>query len=181
MSAMDQIADIIRRRSAPGILIFDLGGTLKFSNKEASELMASLPDLCETVWTLCCQERSGGDSSEGGEGDRRLATVYRSDRFPPFAIRVFPVGEAGSSEAGHLMVLLEKVAEKRTLDLEKAKTRYNLSKRELEVLVLISRGLTCRETSERLFISEQTAKDHVRHIMRKVGVNSRGALFSALQ
>ena len=179
---MYEIADIIRRRSAPGILIFDSSGTLMFSNKKASELISSLPDLFEAARTLCREVSSGPDSSRDRDGeDAGLATVYQSDRFPPFSIRVFPVGETGKSGTSHLMVLLEKVVEKRTVDFEKAKLKFNLSKREVEVLVLISRGLTCRETSERLFISEQTAKDHVRNIMRKVGVNSRGALISALQ
>lgn len=179
---MDEIADIIRRRSAPGILIFDLSGTLMFSNKEASEIISSLPDLCEAVWTFCSQVSTRHDSLQDPcREDGPLATVYRSDRFPPFAIRVFPLAEAGKSDTGHLMVLLEKIVEKRTVNLEKAKAKFNLSKRELEVLVLISRGLTCKETSERLFISEQTAKDHVRNIMRKMGVNTRGALISALQ
>jgi DNA-binding CsgD family transcriptional regulator len=178
---MDEISDIIKRRSEPGILIFDMNGSLRFSNKEASVLTSALPELFAEVLALCSQAGDSHDPPQicgHGEG---LATVYRSDRFPPLAIRVFTVGEAGRSETGHLMVLLEKVTEKRTVDLEKAKAKYNLSKRELEVLALICGGLNCRQTSERLFISEQTAKDHVRHIMRKVGVNSRGALLSALQ
>jgi DNA-binding CsgD family transcriptional regulator len=179
---MDEMADIIMRRRAPGILIFDRGGTLRFSNKEASELISSLPELCDAVWALCLPVRDGHEPLQEGAGENsKLATVYRSDRFPPFAIRVFPLGEAGGSDTGHLMVLLEKIVEKHALDLEKAKAKFHLSKRELEVLCLIGEGLANREIAEKLFIGEQTAKDHVRNIMRKVGVNSRGALISALQ
>ena len=90
------------------------------------------------------------------------------------------VGDAGKAQR-YIIVLLEKVVEKRSVDLEGAKATFNLSKRELEVLVPIYEGLTNRAISERLFISEQTVKDHIRNIMRKVGVNSRGALVATLQ
>ncbi|QUX27635.1 response regulator transcription factor [Nocardiopsis akebiae] len=50
-----------------------------------------------------------------------------------------------------------------------------LSGRELEVLRLIARGSTNRETAARLFISEATVKTHVLHVYGKLGVNDRAA------
>jgi ATP/maltotriose-dependent transcriptional regulator MalT len=51
--------------------------------------------------------------------------------------------------------------------------KATLTKRELEVLDLIQDGLSNREIAEKLFISEATAKLHVRHILAKLGVRSR--------
>jgi LuxR family maltose regulon positive regulatory protein len=48
-----------------------------------------------------------------------------------------------------------------------------LTPREREVLGLVSEGLTNREIAETLFVSEATAKVHVRHILDKLGVRSR--------
>lgn len=48
-----------------------------------------------------------------------------------------------------------------------------LSKREYEVLLLISEGLSNRDISERLFISEKTVKNHVSNIFKKIDVNDR--------
>jgi DNA-binding NarL/FixJ family response regulator len=48
-----------------------------------------------------------------------------------------------------------------------------LSAREEEVLGLIAQGLTNREIASTLYISESTAKVHVRHILEKLGVRSR--------
>jgi DNA-binding NarL/FixJ family response regulator len=48
-----------------------------------------------------------------------------------------------------------------------------LSRRESEVLGLLTEGLTNREIAERLFIAESTAKLHVRRICAKLGVRSR--------
>jgi LuxR family transcriptional regulator, maltose regulon positive regulatory protein len=48
-----------------------------------------------------------------------------------------------------------------------------LTRREREVLRLISVGYTNREIARELFIAEVTAKVHVRNIIRKLGVRSR--------
>jgi ATP/maltotriose-dependent transcriptional regulator MalT len=48
-----------------------------------------------------------------------------------------------------------------------------LTPREQEVLGLITQGLTNREIAKTLFVSEATAKVHVRHILEKLRVRSR--------
>jgi two-component system, NarL family, response regulator DevR len=48
-----------------------------------------------------------------------------------------------------------------------------LTDREREVTRLLARGLTNREIGGRIFVSESTAKFHVRNVMRKLGVHSR--------
>lgn len=48
-----------------------------------------------------------------------------------------------------------------------------LSPRELEVLQLMAEGLSNREVSERLWISEATVKTHVSHILAKLGQGDR--------
>jgi DNA-binding CsgD family transcriptional regulator len=48
-----------------------------------------------------------------------------------------------------------------------------LSKRELEILDLITRGVSNGEVGRRLFISIGTVKAHVTHIFDKLSVNNR--------
>jgi DNA-binding NarL/FixJ family response regulator len=45
--------------------------------------------------------------------------------------------------------------------------------REIEVLQLISDGLVNREIGTRLFLSEETVKSHVRHLLAKLQARSR--------
>lgn len=45
--------------------------------------------------------------------------------------------------------------------------------REIEVLQLISDGLVNREIGQRLFLSEETVKSHVRHLLAKLQARSR--------
>jgi DNA-binding NarL/FixJ family response regulator len=48
-----------------------------------------------------------------------------------------------------------------------------LTKREIEVLKLVAQGLNNREIGKRLFISENTVKNHVRNILEKLHLHSR--------
>ncbi len=50
---------------------------------------------------------------------------------------------------------------------------YNLTKRELEVISLVTLGNTNREIAEALSISEETVKRHLANIFDKVGMSSR--------
>jgi DNA-binding NarL/FixJ family response regulator len=52
----------------------------------------------------------------------------------------------------------------------------NLTERELEVLRLLSRGLTKRQIADRLFLSHATVHTHTVHIYSKCGVSTRAAL-----
>ena len=51
-----------------------------------------------------------------------------------------------------------------------------LTRRELEVAALIAEGLTNRQISARLFITERTAETHVEHILNKLGFHSRAQI-----
>jgi len=48
-----------------------------------------------------------------------------------------------------------------------------LSKREREIVSLVAQGFRNREIADKLFISEQTVKNHMHNIFEKVGVQDR--------
>lgn len=52
-------------------------------------------------------------------------------------------------------------------------TAQEPSAREIEVLQLVSDGLANREIGDRLFLSEETVKSHVRHLLAKLQARSR--------
>jgi HD-GYP domain-containing protein (c-di-GMP phosphodiesterase class II) len=57
-----------------------------------------------------------------------------------------------------------------------------LTAREIDVLRLVSRGLSSKEIAARLVISPKTARNHIEHIYAKVGVSNRaGASLFAVQ
>jgi two-component system nitrate/nitrite response regulator NarL len=48
-----------------------------------------------------------------------------------------------------------------------------LSTREREIVVLVAQGFKNKEMAERMFISEQTVKNHLHNIFDKLGVSDR--------
>jgi DNA-binding NarL/FixJ family response regulator len=53
-----------------------------------------------------------------------------------------------------------------------------LSKREIEVLDCLARGLTTTQIAAQLFVSENTIKTHIRHILEKLGASNRAEAVS---
>lgn len=62
--------------------------------------------------------------------------------------------------------------------IDAAAKRYGLGRRETEVLSLLLKGKTANEVSQIMVIALGTAKSHVCHVYRKLGVHSREELFA---
>jgi LuxR family maltose regulon positive regulatory protein len=81
--------------------------------------------------------------------------------------------------ANHILTVMDEEAEivGAGLDMGEAKGLSALieplSERELEVLQLVSEGMSNREIAESLFISIGTAKTHVHNVCGKLGVRNR--------
>ncbi len=58
-------------------------------------------------------------------------------------------------------------------DIQEKERTTELTKRELEVLRLLTRGLLNKEIADQLSISEKTVKNHVSNIFKKMGVSDR--------
>jgi DNA-binding NarL/FixJ family response regulator len=67
-------------------------------------------------------------------------------------------------------------ARRRLDELGSTKGQTALSRRELEVTELVSRGLTNRQIAEQLHVTEKTVETHLSRIFTKLGLSSRAAL-----
>jgi DNA-binding NarL/FixJ family response regulator len=55
----------------------------------------------------------------------------------------------------------------------KTRERSPLSQREREIVALVAQGYKNKEMAEKMFISEQTVKNHLHNIFDKLGVSDR--------
>ncbi|WML28995.1 response regulator transcription factor [Neobacillus sp. OS1-32] len=53
-----------------------------------------------------------------------------------------------------------------------------LTAREKEILLLVSDGLTNKQIAEKLYIAENTVKNHIKHLLNKLGLENRVQLAS---
>jgi DNA-binding NarL/FixJ family response regulator len=72
------------------------------------------------------------------------------------------------------VILLEPIPAKH--DITSKLINFGLTKREQEIAVMATRGLANREIADRLFICEQTVKDHLRRIFEKMKIRHRSEL-----
>ena len=72
--------------------------------------------------------------------------------------------------------------EEKKADKEFRYPTFPLTKREMEVLTLIKKGLTNKQIGEQLFIAERTVKFHVTSILSKLNAETRSeAVDTAMQ
>jgi len=76
-------------------------------------------------------------------------------------------------DEGELWIERQTMREVFTYEDESATSSIHLTKKEEEILDLVCNGLSNREISKKLFISEQTVKSHFNHLFKKFGVSSR--------
>jgi len=77
---------------------------------------------------------------------------------------------ANNTEVQRILDALQKTA---TLRCVNHRGELLLSKREQEIVPLVAEGLTNREISARLSLSEHTVKNHLFRIYEKIGISSR--------
>lgn len=187
-SRMDYIYQIIKGRSTPGVIIFDEKGKILYSNEEAVDIVSDLNKSIKTSEgkgslkkILILLEKLKKNRELTFDGESKEVNYEIIERFgKTYSARAFFIGNHDNSFS-HIMVLLEKIIERHQIDFEKVKKEFSLSQREIDVLKLISEGLNNREISERLFISEYTVKDHIKKIMMKMRLKSRGAIIASLK
>jgi DNA-binding NarL/FixJ family response regulator len=66
------------------------------------------------------------------------------------------------------------VLPRETLEKVESGTDEKFSARELEILLLVARGMSNRQIAQALMLSEATVKRHLANLYPKMGVNSRG-------
>ena len=76
----------------------------------------------------------------------------------------------------YYLVILEDISEDKGFDFDKLSREHHLSEREVEVIQLIIRGCSSKEIASRLYISEFTVNDHLKHIYEKISIHSRTEL-----
>jgi DNA-binding NarL/FixJ family response regulator len=88
------------------------------------------------------------------------------------AVRTIAAGESLLAPAVTKR-LIERYVSRPRSDTARRERFAELTERELEVLQLITRGLSNSEVGARLFLSEATVKTHVTRILSKLGVRDR--------
>ena len=185
---MESLTEIVSLRRLPGVIILNSTGKLLFMNETVRDIVPVVhqqifeeagqgaPTIPEDIRALCLQT-----ALPGVGGQPASMGIFYNPMGEPYSMRAFPIGGV-AEHAGtqHIMVLVEPITKRRKIDFAAVKKKYELSNREMDVLKLVCQGMGNREIAERLFISEHTAKDHIKKIMLAFDVRSRSGVVAAL-
>src|SRR5215469_4245909 len=95
------------------------------------------------------------------------------------AIRAVAEGQA-VCPPGYAQVLFDCIARQaEELPNSRKRTQWGLTRREQQLIPLIGQGLSNKEIANHLSLSEQTIKNHIHRILRKVGVPDRLSVLEA--
>jgi DNA-binding CsgD family transcriptional regulator len=174
---------------SPGILA--LTATLEpiYINNEAQEINrlltgsrtvlepGSMPrevlELCEEILKRLKGPRDGNDVEQVHV--RRMAGIGRAVLLQGFSI---PATNGGVSPL--IIVLMEELSLEAVAEVREAQGRFNLTDREMHVAEHLARGLTNKEIALTLSITEQTVKQHLKHMMVKTHATTRTGVLAQL-
>ena len=80
------------------------------------------------------------------------------------------------SSTPNFMVTLSDLTDEQKLETA-FQTRFRLSRREMDIIYYLIRGLSDNEIGEKLYISQQTVHTHTKNIYKKLGAKSRIELY----
>lgn len=155
----EQINRVVQRRVSPSFLICDRSGKTLFST----------PGLTETEGFAKSKRFLDQYFSEAVSENETFELLDES-----VILRIMPL----AGNIGYYAIFLETIGDRRSL--EYAAKFYGLTKREVDVLSLVLRGLSSAKIAQQLFISEGTVGDHIKRLFRKTKTNRRSALVASV-
>jgi DNA-binding NarL/FixJ family response regulator len=105
--------------------------------------------------------------------------IYSRDMRPDLRARAIARGADGwvsmSTHSSGLVDAIERLADDKPLEeqVDWIGHEAGLSPREVEVLSLVTMGMSNQEIADRLFLTINTLKSHIRQAYKKIGVTSR--------
>ncbi len=149
----------------PDIILMDLVMDVMDGIEATKVILKEWPEAKIIILTSFIDDEKVYPAMAAGASGYLLKTSSASEIAE--AIRRTHVGEK---------VIEEQVSKKlydTTYETDKRKLHEDLTKRETEVLSLITEGLTNQEIADRLFITIKTVKTHVSNILSKLEVSDR--------
>lgn len=155
----------------PDLLLLDLNMPEKDGLRVLSEIRAMLVNTRILVLTMYDDIKIVKSVLKSGADGYLLKNSGKKELFA--AIRTIFEGKTYLSEG---ISLTEPTLPKGDEYEDRFMKKYNLTKREIEVLKLITRAMSNKQIAKELYISDQTVSVHRKNIMRKLGVSNAAGL-----
>lgn len=168
-----EVLHIVDKGVKPDIVLTDINMPNLNGLALIEQLRQRLPDVKVLILSMLDHENYVVQAVDAGASGFLLKNVGEEEMI--FAIR--------HVNAGNLYVCSElmskfiaKVSSIPQEDENEIKVAIDLSRREIEILLLIAEGLTNNEIAEKLFTSRRTVEGHRQNILEKTGARNTATL-----
>lgn len=178
------LREIAAKRLQPGLLLMDaIKGKMVYLNDQARRTLAwghrGTPTSLADYETLVPQEvRRWYRQTDNGNAATAPGIIYRSGRRWYLARRMVLEASPGQPD-GLIGLLLERMNESR-LPINRVGPQYRLTRRELQIVEGIAKGLRDKEIGRNLGISFHTVRASLRTVRAKLRVNTRTGIVAKL-
>jgi two-component system, NarL family, response regulator DevR len=146
----------------PELILMDVRMEKMDGIEACREIKSRYPDVKILMLTSYTDEDAVISSILAGASGYLLKHLSRAELLR--SIRLAASGQA----------LIDTEATKQAMErLAQAMPGSELTEREREVLTLVARGYTNKQIADKLYVSEKTARNHVSHILEKLGLSRR--------
>ena len=155
----------------PDVILMDVRMPKRSGIEAAGEIKDSLPHVKILMLTISDDEADLYEAIKAGASGYLLKEIPIEEVAD--AIRSVWAGQSRISPSMASKLLTEFAAMSKASDEKPQMPAPKLTDREMEVLRLVAQGLNNRDIAGRLFISENTVKNHIRNILEKLHLHSR--------
>lgn len=145
----------------PQLVLMDVRMEKMGGIEACREIKSRYPDVRILMLTSYTNEEAVISSIMAGASGYLLKHLSRSELLR--SIRLVASGQT----------LIDANATQQALDRISQTPGWELTEREREVLTLIARGYTNKQIADALTVTEKTARNHVSHILEKLGLSRR--------
>ncbi len=156
-------------RSQPDVVLLDVRMPRRSGIEACLTIKEKVPGAKIIMLTVSDEEADLYEAVKGGASGYLL----KDSSIDEVAQAVRVVAEGQSLISPSMAVKLIDEFKQMSRPERAAGAQLRLTDRELEVLRQVAEGLNNREIARRLFISENTVKNHVRNILEKLQLHSR--------
>ena len=188
MQHTDQSDGLADQRAGSGIVVLTAAMQLLHMNRQATELAKkinaaeqtgnaarSAHGVLPTALTELCGEiiKALHVRTEAKDWEQFELKRVSGDPSQPILLRGFGLPDRGGVEHARLVVTMEELGRRQNLNTDHAREKFQLTNREQAVVEHLAKGWTNKEIANALLITEQTVKEHIKHIMRKTTATTR--------
>ena len=155
----------------PDVILMDVRMPKRSGIEAASDIKEVLPHVKILMLTISDEEADLYEAIKAGASGYLLKEIPIEEVAD--AIRSVWAGQSRISPSMASKLLTEFAAMSKASAEKPQMPAPRLTEREMEVLRLVAQGLNNRDIAKKLFISENTVKNHIRNILEKLHLHSR--------